>query len=294
MKRLILAAIMLILPFVLHGAEGSTMLRYFSPPARVRPAVMSCDVVVYGGTSAGSVAAIQAARMGSNVTLLSFNGCVGGLTSGGLTATDLWEKSSIGGIAREFYRRLGGLKDFRAASAEALYQKMMKEAGVKVLLHQPLESVKMDKGQIVSVTMMTGLSVSARMFIDATYEGDLMAAANLSYHVGREPRVTYNESLAGQWQEISWKGVYQFCDLPISPYIIAGDPNSGLLPGISPHPQGAPGDGDYRVQAYNFRMVLTAIKLGRVRVRGISYQSKRASVFWVCSLDKFCRFVAGS
>jgi len=95
------------------------------------------------------------------------------------------------------------------------------------------------------------------MFIDATYEGDLLAAANVSHRVGREPRGAFGESLAGQWQTVSWKDVYQFCRLPVSPYVVADDPSSGLLPEISPHPAGAPGDGDYRVQAYNFRMILS-------------------------------------
>jgi hypothetical protein len=84
-----------------------------------------------------------------------------------------------------------------------------------------------------------------------------MAAAGVSYRVGREPRNAFHESLAGQWQQVSWQDVYQFCRLPISPYVIEGDPASGLLPEISPDQAGAPGEGDYRVQAYNFRMYLS-------------------------------------
>jgi len=257
MIQRILIAIEFLASVSFCNAQQSPQLRYFSPPAEVEKAIATCDIAVYGGSSAGSIAAIQAARMGHKVTLLSFNGYVGGLTSGGLTATDLGKKSTIGGLAREFYQRVGGLRDFRSTSAEKLYHDMMKDAGVKVILHQPLESVRMDGSRMVSVTMMTGLTVNAQMFIDATYEGDLMAAAKVSYQVGREPRSAFDESLAGQWQEISWQGVYQFCDLPISPYKTPGKPESGLLPGISPHPHGAPGDGDYRVQAYNFRMILS-------------------------------------
>jgi hypothetical protein len=121
----------------------------------------------------------------------------------------------------------------------------------------------MQGNRIVSATFETGLTVKAAMFIDATYEGDLMAAANVSYTVGREPRGTYDESLAGQWQTVSWKDTYQFCRLPISPYVVPDDPSSGLLPEISPDKPGKPGEGDYRVQAYNFRMNLSD-KEGRI------------------------------
>ena len=95
------------------------------------------------------------------------------------------------------------------------------------------------------------------MFIDAAYEGDLLAAANVSYRVGREPSTAFGESLGGQWQKVPWKNVYQFCRLPISPSIVPGDPTLRLLPEVSPHPPGEPGDGDYRVQAYNFRTILS-------------------------------------
>jgi hypothetical protein len=93
--------------------------------------------------------------------------------------------------------------------------------------------------------------------VDATYEGDLLAAANVSYRVGREPASTYNESLGGQWQQVSWKDVYQFCRLPISPYVDPDDPRSGLLPEISKEPAGEPGEGDFKVQAYNFRVQIS-------------------------------------
>jgi hypothetical protein len=230
---------------------------YYQPVGERKPATLESEVVVYGGTSAGSIAAIQAARMGRKTTLVSFNQHVGGLTSGGLTASDLGKKETIGGLALEYYERLGAKTKFSSATAEALYRTKLAEAGVTVRLGQPLESVEMKDNRIVSATFETGLTVKAAMFIDASYEGDLMAAANVSYTVGREPRGTYNESLAGQWQEISWKNTYQFCRLPISPYRVADDPSSGLLPEISPHKAGKPGEGDQRVQAYNFRTNLS-------------------------------------
>lgn len=235
-------------------ANGPTYYRQ----AKVRnPVVRECEVAVYGGTPAGVTAAIQAARMGRKTLLLSFNRHVGGLSSGGLTATDVGNKAAIGGMAMEFYDRVGKIRDFSPSEAEALFLKMLDEAGVTVLFERCLESVTLEDGRLVSVTMETGETIQAAMFVDSTYEGDLLAAANVSYRVGREPAGAYDESLAGQWQKISWKDVYQFCRLPISPYVEPGDPKSGLLPEIASEGAGKAGDGDSRVQAYNFRIFLT-------------------------------------
>lgn len=257
-KPLISAALLAVLLCVpqVGNCEDTKAFYYRQETAR-KPVFYDCEVAVYGGTPAGVAAAIQAARMGHKTLLLSFNRHVGGMTSGGLTATDLGKKNSIGGLALDFYTRIGRHSDFSASAAESLYLKMLKEAGVTVLLGQALESVQMEEKRIISASMETGETIKAAMFIDATYEGDLMAAAKVSYRVGREPRSAFNESLAGQWQQVSWKGVYQFCGLPISPYVVVDDPSSGLLPEISPDKVGAPGDGDYRVQAYNFRMILS-------------------------------------
>ena len=225
---------------------------------------VTCDVAVYGGTPAGIAAAIQAAKMGKQVVLLSFNHHVGGLTSGGLTATDAGRKESIGGLAREFYDRIGRISHFSPSAAEALYLKMLEEVGVEVLFRRCLVSVEREGTRIVSATMDSGETVKAKIFVDATYEGDLLAAAGVSYHVGREPTATYGEPMGGQWQKISYQDVYQFCRLPISPYVVPDDPDSGLLPEISHDPAGQPGQGDYRVQAYNFRAHLSN-RPGKVR-----------------------------
>jgi hypothetical protein len=232
-------------------------LHYYRPEAPRPPATIDCDVAVYGSTPTGVAAAIQAARSGRAVVLLSFGKHVGGMTSGGLTATDLGKADSIGGLALEFYNRIGTKVDFSPSGAESLFREMLDEAGVTVREMCRLESVEMADGKLISIKMETGETIRAAMFIDGTYEGDLMAAANVSYTVGREPAGTYGESLAGQWQEVSWKGVYQFCDLPIDPYVKPGDPDSGLLPGISAETPGKPGEGDNKVQAYNFRMHLS-------------------------------------
>ncbi len=227
------------------------------------PRVVECDVAVYGGTPAGVTAAIQAAREGKKTLLLSFNQHVGGMTSGGLTATDLGKKESIGGLALEFYNRIGRKIGFRPSAAESLYREMLDEAGVNVLLGRALKSAEMKENRVLSVSMETGETVRAGMFVDATYEGDLFAAANVSYRVGREPAGVYEESLGGQWQKVSWKDVYQFCRLPLSPYVDPRNPASGLLPEISTEPHGKPGEGDFKVQAYNFRIFLTD-KAGKI------------------------------
>ncbi len=218
---------------------------------------IECDVAVYGGTPAGVTAAVQAGRMGKTAVLLSSNRHVGGMTSGGLTATDVGNGKAIGGMALEYYTRIGRLRDLSPSEAEALYITMLEEAGVTVFFERYLESVVMEDGRLVSATMETGETVEAAMFVDATYEGDLLAAAKVSYHIGREPVGTYGETLAGQSQNVSWSNVYQFCRLTVSPFVEPGNPDSGLLPKISSEPTGDKGEGDHRVQAYNFRMRLT-------------------------------------
>jgi hypothetical protein len=230
---------------------------YYRQVEQAQPKTFEFDVAVYGGTPGGVTTAIQAARMGKKTVLLSFNRHVGGMTSGGLTATDVGNKESIGGLAWEFYTRMGKISQFSPSEAESLFLEMLEEAGVTVLLERCLESVKMEDDRIVSIGMETGEVVKAEMFADATYEGDLFAAANVSYRVGREPAGAYGESLGGQWQKISWQTTYQFCRLPISPYVEPGNPASGLLPEISSELPGSEGDGDYKVQAYNFRHYLT-------------------------------------
>ena len=197
--------------------DGSDMPepRYYRRVEPGRPKLIECDLAVYGGTLAGVTAAIQFARLGRKAVLLSFNRHVGGMTSGGLTATDVGNRASIGGLAQEFYTRIGKLRDYSPSEAESLFLRMLDEAGVPVLFERCLDSVALKDGQLVSATMETGETVKAAVFIDATYEGDLLAAAGVSYRVGREPAAAYGESLAGQSQNVAWSNVYQFCRLPL-------------------------------------------------------------------------------
>lgn len=257
------------------------------------------DVVVYGGSSAGVAAAIQASRMGKSVALIEPSECLGGLTTGGLGQTDIGNKQVIGGISREFYQNIRKYYDnpehwkwqeknryaddgqtrtdknedamwtFEPSVATQVLNDMMAPEKIDVYMGKRLNretGVKMKNSQITSIKMESGETFKGSMFIDATYEGDLMAAAGVSYTVGRESNATYGESLNGvQANRLSftlnrWTSTngynHNFVE-GVDPYIVKGDPTSGLLPGISDKAPGVDGQGDKKIQAYCFRMTLT-------------------------------------
>jgi hypothetical protein len=217
------------------------------------------DVCVFGGTAAGVIAAVQAKKMGRSVVVLEPGRHLGGLSAGGLGYTDIGNKAAIGGLSRQFYRRLGqhyGKEEawiFEPGVAERLFVALLKEAGAPAHFRQRLATVRKDGGRIVEVTTETGDIFRAGMFIDATYEGDLLARAGVSYHVGREANAVYGESLNGICDKTPH---HQFL-VPIDPYVVSGEPATGLLPFIQDTPFGNPGGGDRSVQAYNFRLCLT-------------------------------------
>jgi hypothetical protein len=245
------------------------------------------DVVVYGGTSGGVAAAVQARRMNRAVVLIEPSRRLGGLSSGGLGQTDIGNKAAIGGLARDFYRRVkahyetpaawtwqkreqykdGGqtrtgagedaMWTFEPSVAARIFEDWVKEAGVVVVKGERLErrsGVKKQGGRIVSIATESGAVFTGRMFIDATYEGDLLAAAGVEFTVGREANATYGETLNG----VQTKNAKHHQLKPgVDPYVKKGDPASGLLPGLDPAGPGEEGAGDRRVQAYNFRMCLT-------------------------------------
>jgi hypothetical protein len=255
------------------------------------------DVIVYGGTSAGVTAAVQASRMGKRVLLIEPGRHLGGMSASGLGMTDNGSTETIGGLAREFYQRvyqhytdpqswktgtraeyvdwlpkIWGVDGkrmeeikaqflFEPSAAEKVFNNMTREAGVEVVLGERLDlknGVRKDGPSILSIVMESGREFTAAMFIDATYEGDLMAEAGVKYIVGREPNSQYDETL---------NGAFPFTPAPfpkISPYIVPGDPASGLLPRVEPKPPGPKGTGDHRVQAYNFRICLTDVPENRV------------------------------
>lgn len=260
----------------------------------------SADLIVYGGTSAGVSAAIQASRMGKTVILIEPTDRIGGLTTGGLGQTDIGNKMVIGGIAREFYQNVrryyqkpenwkwqkieeyldgGQTKTDRnedamwtfepSAALKILHQMLGQEKGINLVYNQRLNrktGVVKSKGTITSIAMESSEVYKGKVFIDATYEGDLMAAAGVSYRVGRESNKEFGETLNGvQANKVSLtlgrtislnSAHHNFID-GVDPYIVKGDPSSGLLPFITPGKPGLDGQGDKGIQAYCFRMTLT-------------------------------------
>ena len=254
--------LVLALPLLLNPAAGGAAdgglpepaipgLRYYYPPEKVEPRTVEADVCVYGGTSGGVVAAIQAARMGRKAVLLEFGKHIGGLTTGGLSHTDGGQPSVCGGIAREFYDQ-AGQANFRPSAAEQLYRDMLKQANVEVHYLCHLDQVNKDGPRITSIVMEDGLQVTADQFIDCTYEGDLMARAGVSYTYGREANSQYGETYNGIRQ--LGTGGHDFAE-PVDPYVVPGDPSSGLLPQVMAD-TGIPGEGDRSIQAFCFRMRL--------------------------------------
>ena len=221
-------------------------------PAVKEPPVVEADVCVYGGTPGGVMAAVQAARMGKKTVLVVFGRHVGGMTSGGLSATDVGNERTIGGLAREFYDRVGKLRGFRPSEAEQAFRGLLKEAGVPVYLEHRLKDVTKDGAAITALRAENGVVFKARVFVDAGYEGDLLAAAGASFHVGREGNAEYGEKHNG----VQFGPGHTF-SVKVDPYKEEGKPDSGLLWGISPERPGEPGQGDKKMQAYNFRMWLT-------------------------------------
>lgn len=228
-------------------------LRYYYPPATVPPRVIDADVCIYGATSGGVVAAIQASRMGKKAVLLEFGKHVGGLTSGGLSHTDGGSPSVCGGIAREFYDR-AGQANFKPSEAERLYLDMLQQAGVEVHFLCHLDKVNKQGSKITSIVMEDGLEVKAQQFIDCTYEGDMMPRSGVSYTFGREANSQYGESYNGI-RELGTGGHDWPKDHPVDPYVTKGDPSSGLLPRVFAD-CGTPGEGDQTIQAFCFRMRL--------------------------------------
>lgn len=264
------------------------------PSLAGEPPAVTADVIVYGGTSSGIAAALQLSRMGKTVVLIEPTRRIGGLTTGGLGATDIGNKAAIGGIAREFYRNIKAYYEnpsnwkwqsssefftktpkedamwvFEPSAALKVYQNMLSHEKVKLVYGERLNrqtGVAKEKGAITSIRMENGTVYKGKMFIDATYEGDLMAAAGVSYTYGREANRQYGETLNGVQANrvnVTLKGTvsrnaryHNFVD-GVDPYVVKGDKSSGLLPGINAGGPGIEGAADKKIQAYCFRMTLT-------------------------------------
>ncbi len=224
----------------------------------------SKDVLIYGGTSAGAIAAVQSSRLGLSVIVIEPTRHLGGMSSSGLGATDIGNKAAIGGLAREFYRRVGkkyGKDDcvwlFEPHVAETVFEELIRESKIEVVRGERLNlktGVRMNGRRIESIAMESGRTFRARVFIDATYEGDLMAGAGVAHTIGRESNARYGETLNGVQTANTIK--HQFIK-PVDPYVRKGDPASGQLPGIESGPPPVDGTGDARIQAYCFRMCTT-------------------------------------
>ena len=230
------------------------------------------DICIYGGTSAGVIAAYTAKKEGKSVLLIEPGRRLGGLSSGGLGLTDIGNKYAITGLARDFYRRVGAhygkLEQwtFEPKVAEMIFLDYIKRGNVDVLYDSRLVSVKKEDRRITEIMLENSVNpstetnkvIKAKMFIDCSYEGDLMAKAGVSYTVGREDNSEYNETWNGMFLAgfRDPSGFHQFPD-GVDPYKIPGKPESGLLWGISDATIEPDGTGDKRVQAYNFRICLT-------------------------------------
>lgn len=258
------------------------------------------DLVVYGCTSGAITSAVQAKKMGKTVIMVCPEKHLGGLTAGGLGWTDSGNKAVIGGLSREFYHRVWQHYDkaeawkwqkreeygnrgqgteaidqgartmwiFEPHAAEGVYEQWVKELNIPIVRDAWLDrdkGVKMQGGRIASITTLDGKTYTGRMFIDATYEGDLMAAAGVDYHVGRESMQQYGEQWAGvQTGVLHHRHHFGVLKGGISPYVVPGDPSSGVLPRVSTEPPGEYGSADKKVQAYCFRMCLTQVPENRV------------------------------
>ena len=248
------------------------------------------ELVVYGATSAGVAAAVEAARSGTDVVLIDPDGHVGGMTTSGLGATDVGNRRAIGGIAREFYRRVRAhyddddawarerREDFRGRGhrpgedaawtfepkvAQRIVVEMLREAPVPLVEGERLDlqdGVERDGARIVRIRMESGRTFTARMFIDATYEGDLMSCAGVSYRIGREAGDQHGEDLNGVRTALA---VHHQFTVDVDPYVEPGEPSSGLLPGIAAEGPGAEASGDRRIQAYCFRLCTTDVPESR-------------------------------
>jgi len=263
--------------------------------AQADPAV-EADVCVYGGTSGGVVAAVQATRLGRRTVLVEPGTHLGGMTAGGLSAVDIGDPRSVGGLAREYFTRLvarygktlawdqplkttggpatGGAYSIEPHVAEQVFNDMVREAHVAIVFHGRLARAAKQGPRIAELVLDDGRRVRAKMFIDATYEGDLMAAAGVSYTLLREGNAKYGEHYNGIQYSPRFRprtghlkpgpngrvpggqGVWDR-DLPLDPYVVPGDPASGLLPLLNEGPPGVDGEPAPGVQAYCFRLCLT-------------------------------------
>ncbi len=226
-------------------------------------AQQSYDLVVYGGTAGGVMTAVAGARQGLRTVLIEPRAHVGGMATGGLSRTDVGRREVIGGLALEFYMRIGERYEmhrflhemgwqYEPRVGESVMREMLKDAGVEVVFHRRLREktgVVKQGNTVTGIVMENGETYRGKVFADCSYEGDLMAQAKVTYTYGRESVSQYGESLAGIRERTPY---HQFqVDIP------ARDAQGNLLPEITTEPRGIAGEADRRIQAYNFRLIAT-------------------------------------
>jgi hypothetical protein len=249
-------------------------------PAAARDS--SADIVIYGATAGGLVAAIQARSMGASVIVVEASGHVGGMTTGGLSSSDIGNAGAIGGLASEFYARVGkayGSKDrvfhFEPHVAAQVFRDWLAEHGVEVVVNEPLDlraGVKKTNNRIDCISAISGRQFRGRVFIDASFEGDVMAKAGVSYTVGRESEQEFGESLAGIRRGDTKPRVHytqgdkDHFTTRVDPFVVPGNPASGLLPWVQQVDFATFRNGttDKGVQAYNYRLCVTDDPANRV------------------------------
>jgi hypothetical protein len=234
--------------------------------------VHEAEIVIYGASAAGVAAAVESARAGRRAVLVEPGQHPGGMSVEGLGSSDINNHEfrndyAVGGVAREFYERLGRaygksgpVYKFESSVAERVIRSWLAEERVEVHYGQRLRKALKEGPRIVALETEQGRLFRGRVFIDATIEGDLLAAAGVETVIGREPNARYGETKNG----IRGENRYRQFAVRVDPYRIPGDPSSGLIPTIQDEPLGAPGDGDHRIQAYCFRACLTRNPANRI------------------------------
>ncbi len=280
----------LLKPFRSISRGAICLLVLFSCQQKKSENAESAHVIIYGGTSAAVTAAVEIVQSGKTVLVVSPDTHLGGLSAGGLGFTDTGDKSTIGGLSREFYHRVWqhyndsaawkwqkhseyGNKGqgtvamdganrtmwiFEPHVAEQVFEDFVSENKISVLRDEWLDcenGVTVENGKITSIKTLSGKVFTGKVFIDATYEGDLMAAAGVSFHVGREACSVYNEEWNGVQAGVFHHG-HHFKN-NVDPYMVPGDSTSGLLFGISSEKPGKNCSGDKKLQAYCFRLCMS-------------------------------------
>lgn len=226
------------------------------------------DVCIYGATPAGIMAACAVKNEGKSVLLIEPSARIGGMTAGGLGWTDLYHPDEVlKGYAKTFYQRVAshygetGIKTtFEPKVALSIFKQFLSDAGVNDILYEHrIEKVEKKGNRIHKIVLENRnksnkikVKVKAKVFLDCSYEGDLMGRSGVSFVIGREANNVYGETKNG----VQMLEKHQFPD-GVDPYVVKGDSTSGLLYGILSQPVGKIGDGDTHVQAYNFRLTLT-------------------------------------